>query len=185
MNARCTPAWIRGTHGLDPVLDIRRHRRSSVTNPALPFPIQPKALAVSSDDGLGFHNAQRGAPIRPNSGEPDPDKSVARSQSQATVSVHALQQKKLMTECQVLSMQSGPSLKAAAKGEEQGSEKSREARRAGKRGVRTFHCTLPRLATSSTLSIERTAWVRTPTARRAILDSKSKPLHEFARTIWA
>jgi hypothetical protein len=36
--------------------------------------------------------------------------------------VHALQQKKLMTECQVLSVQSGPSLKAAAKGEEQGSE---------------------------------------------------------------
>jgi hypothetical protein len=37
--------------------------------------------------------------------------------------VHALQHKKLMTECQVLGMQSGPSLKAAAKGEEQGSEK--------------------------------------------------------------
>jgi hypothetical protein len=36
--------------------------------------------------------------------------------------VHALQHKKLMTECQVLRVQSGPSLKAAAKGEEQGSE---------------------------------------------------------------
>jgi hypothetical protein len=36
--------------------------------------------------------------------------------------VHALQQEKLMTECQVLSVQSGPSLKAAAKGQEQGSE---------------------------------------------------------------
>ena len=93
-----------------------------MTNPAFPFPIQPKALPVPSDDGLGFHNAQRGAPIGPNSGEPDPDKSVARSQPQATVLVHALQQKKLMTECQVLCVQSGLSLKTAAKGEEQGSE---------------------------------------------------------------
>ena len=58
----------------------------------------------------------------PSSGEPDPHESVARSQSQATVLVHALQQKKLMTDCQVLSVQSGPSLKTATKGEEQGSE---------------------------------------------------------------
>jgi hypothetical protein len=36
--------------------------------------------------------------------------------------VYALQHKKLMTECQVLSVQRGPSLKTAAKGEEQGSE---------------------------------------------------------------
>ena len=58
----------------------------------------------------------------PNSGEPDPHESVARSQPQATVLVHALQQKRLMTDCQVLSVQSGPSLKTATKGEEQGSE---------------------------------------------------------------
>ena len=41
-------------------------------------PIQPKALPVPSDDGLRFHNAQGGAPIGPNSGEPDPNESVAR-----------------------------------------------------------------------------------------------------------
>ena len=113
---------VSGTHCLDQVLDFCRHRRSTMTNPAFPFPIQPKALAVPSDDGLGFHNAQGRAPIGPNSGEPDPNESVARSQSQATVLVHALQQKKLMTECQVLRVQSGPSLKTATKGEEQGSE---------------------------------------------------------------
>ena len=122
MNARCTPTWVSGTHFLDQVVDVRRHRRSTVTNSALPFPIDPKALAVPSDDGLGFHNAQEGAPIGPNPGEPDPNESVARWQSQATVLVHALQQKKLVAECQVLSVQSGPSLKTATKGEEQGSE---------------------------------------------------------------
>src|SRR4030095_5417477 len=94
-----------------------------MTNSALPFPIQPKASAVPSNDGLGFHNAQGGAPIGPNSGEPDPKASIPRSNSQAMVLVHALQQKKLMTEYQVLSVQSRPSLKAAAKGEEQGREK--------------------------------------------------------------
>ena len=112
-----------------------------MTNSALPFPKQPKALAMPSDDGLGFHNAQGGAPIGPNSGEPDPNESVARSQSQATVLVHALQQKKLMTECQVLRVQSGPSLKAPAKGEEQGSEEYEHS------------LALPRLAASSTLSM--------------------------------
>ena len=93
-----------------------------MTNSAFPFPIQPKALAVPSDDGLGLHNAQGAAPIAPNSREPDPNETVARSQSQTTVLVHALQHKKLMTECQVLCVQSGPSLKAAVKGDEQGSE---------------------------------------------------------------
>jgi hypothetical protein len=93
-----------------------------MTNPAFPFPIQAKALAVPSDDGLGFHNAHGGAPIGPNSGEPDPNESVARSQSQATVLVHALQQKKLMTECQVLRVQSDTRPKTATKAEEQGSE---------------------------------------------------------------
>jgi hypothetical protein len=44
---------------------------------------------------------------------------MSRSQDRnrkATVLVHAPQHKKLMTECQVLRVQSGPSLKAAAKG---------------------------------------------------------------------
>src|SRR5215471_5029595 len=126
-----------------------------MTNPAFPFPIQPKALAVPSDDGLGLHNAQGRAPIGPNSGEPDPNESVARSQSQATVLMHALQQKKLMTECQVLSVQSGPSLKAAAKGEEQGSEQYEHS-----------PCTLPRLAASSTLSM-RTDFLVGTAAKRA------------------
>jgi hypothetical protein len=63
MKARCAPTWMSGTHLLDQVLDFGRHRRSTMTNSAFPFPIQPKALAVPSDDGLGFHDAQGGAPI--------------------------------------------------------------------------------------------------------------------------
>ena len=111
---------------MDQGLDFRRHRRSTMTNPAFPFPIQPKTLAVPSDDGLGFHNAQGGAPVGPNSGEPDPNESVARSQLQAAVLVHALQQKKLMTGV--------PGSPLAERPEFEG---SREARRAEKRGVRT------------------------------------------------
>src|SRR5882762_7034906 len=121
MNARCTPTWVSGTHCLDQVLDFRRHRRSTMTNPALPFPIQPKALAVPSDDGLGFHNAQGRAPIGPNSGEPNPEKSIARSQSQATVLAQALQQEKLMTETRFSACRVATTLQAATKGQEQGS----------------------------------------------------------------
>jgi hypothetical protein len=83
---------------------------------------------VPSDDGLGFHNAPGGAPIGPNSGEPDPNESVARAQSQATLLVHALQQKKLMTECQV-----------SERAERAEFEGSGEGRRAGKRGVGYSH----------------------------------------------
>ena len=56
--------------------------------------------------------------------------------------MHALQQKKLMTECQVLSVQSGPSLKAATKGQEQRSEEYEHS-------MAPYH----RLAASSTLSM--------------------------------
>jgi len=42
-----------------------------------------------------------------------------------------------------------------------GVEGSGEGRRAGKRGVRTFPCTLPRLATSSTPSMSTDFWVGT------------------------
>jgi hypothetical protein len=120
-----------------------------MTNPDFPFPIQPKALAVPSDDGLGFHNAQGRAPIGPNSGEPDPNESVARSQSQATVLVHALQHKKLMTEGQVLSVQSGPSLK--------------QPRRKRSREARSTHIPLhpATLSTSSTLSMRTDFLVET------------------------
>jgi hypothetical protein len=66
------------------------------------------------------------------------------------VLVHALQHKKLMTECHVLRVQSGPRLKAAAKGEEQGSEEYEYS-----------PCTLPRFAASSTPSMNTDFWVGT------------------------
>ena len=86
-----------------------------MTNSAFPFPIQTKALAVTSDDDLGFHNAQEaddGVPGSPRAERPE-------------------------------------------------FEGIGEGRRAGKREVRTFHCTLPSLATCSTLSMRKDFLVRT------------------------
>ena len=118
----CTPTWVSGTHFLDQVLDFRRHRRSTMTNSALTFPIQAKALPVPSDDGLGSHNAQGASANWTKLWRARPKRVGRTIESQATVLVPALQQKKLMTECHVLRVQSGPSLKTATKRDEQGSE---------------------------------------------------------------
>ena len=116
MHARRAPARIGETHPADQISQIWRHGGATISCTTLPSPVPPKALAVRSDDGLGFHNAQGRAPIGPNYREPNPEKAVARLQSQTTVLAQALQQEKLMTECKVLSLQSGPSLQAATKG---------------------------------------------------------------------
>ncbi len=113
-----------------------------MTNSALPFPIQPKALAVPSDDGLGFHNAQGGAPIGPNSGESDPNE-VGRKIAIAGDGFGARAAAKEVDD----------GVPGSPRAERPEFEDSHEGRGAGKRGVRTFHCTLPRLAASSTLSM--------------------------------
>jgi hypothetical protein len=107
-----------------------------------PSPVPPKALAVPSDDGLGFHNAQGRAPIGPNSGELNPEKSVARSQSQATVLAQALQQEKLMTESRFSACRVARGLQAATQGQEQGSEECEHS-------IARYH----RLPTTSTPSM--------------------------------
>src|SRR6266481_7894288 len=123
-----------------------------MTNSALPFPIQPKALAVPSDDGLGFHKAQGRAPIGPNSGEPDPNE-VGRKIAIASDGFGARAAAKEVDD----------GVPGSQRAERPEFEDSHEGRGAEKRGVRTFHCTLPRLAASSTLSMRTDFLVGTRT----------------------
>ena len=48
------------------------------------------------DDGLGFHDAEGRSSFRPNTGEPDPKKTIGKRQPQPLFLVPALEDKKLM-----------------------------------------------------------------------------------------
>ena len=84
------PAWIGKTHLADQISDLLGHRRSAVRKPALPSPVEAKALAVPSDDGLRFHDQEGRAPTKPKAGKPYPERTVCRTQFEPTVSVSAL-----------------------------------------------------------------------------------------------
>lgn len=84
------PAWIGKTHLADQISDLLGHRRSAVRKPALPSPVEAKALAVPSDDGFRFHDQEGRAPTRPKAGKPYPEHTVCRIQFEPMVSVSAL-----------------------------------------------------------------------------------------------
>ena len=142
MKARCAPTWMSGTHLLDQVLDFGRHRRSTMTNSAFPFPIQPKALAVPSDDGLRFHNAQ---------GERQLGQTL-ESQTQTSRSQDRNRRRRFWC-TRGSKKEADDGVPGSPRAERPEFEGCGEGRRAGKRGVRTFPGTLPRLAASSTPSI--------------------------------
>src|SRR6516225_1366021 len=50
------------------------------------------------DDGLGFHDAEDGSPFRPNTGEPNPKKTIGQRQPQPLFLLPALEDKKLMAQ---------------------------------------------------------------------------------------
>ena len=50
------------------------------------------------DDGLGFHDAEGRSPFRPNTGEPNPKKTIGQRQPQPLFLVPALEDEKLMAQ---------------------------------------------------------------------------------------
>ncbi len=75
---RRSPAWVGLGHLSDELTDLRGNGWSTLSVPtALPGPVQPEAFSVPSDDGFGFHEGERLGPVCPDSGEQDPEESVA------------------------------------------------------------------------------------------------------------
>ena len=66
------PAWIGKTHPADQISDFFGYRRSAVRKPALPSPVEAKALAVPSDNGFRFHDQEGRAPNLATSGKAIP-----------------------------------------------------------------------------------------------------------------
>jgi hypothetical protein len=59
VDARSTPQRIVATHPADQITNLlRQHRTPGLATPHFPRPIQTKALAMPSDDGLWLHDKQ-------------------------------------------------------------------------------------------------------------------------------
>ena len=118
VNARCSPQPILATQFADEFSDVFRNRRPSRSTVAdLPGPEQTKALAVPSDDGVRFDDDQSRLPATPDRAQPCPYESIGGSQFRA---LHgALENAKLVPECQVLQMKRGARFEGGRHGRSQ------------------------------------------------------------------
>ena len=77
VNSRRSPKWIGSRHLPNEFPDIWGNRGSPLSHStASPGPIQPEALSVPTDDGVGLHQYQAAGPILPEPRQQDPQESV-------------------------------------------------------------------------------------------------------------
>ena len=79
---------------------------------AFPTPIGSEALAVPSNDGLGFDDYQRIAPVCPHAGKGNPEETIPARQSRTFLV--AFEHKELLAEREVLGGQVSDDVKAFA-----------------------------------------------------------------------
>ena len=77
-----------------------------MTRATLPTPIEPKAFAVPRDHRFWFHDAKRRFPVRPNTREPNPEKTIKGRQLESPFLVPALENEKLMAQGEDFCLQS-------------------------------------------------------------------------------
>src|SRR6516164_1017046 len=119
VNAWCTPAWVGGTDASNQLPHLGRYRRTTMTWTTLPTPIQPKALAVPRDHGFWFNDAERRFPVRPNTQEPNPEKTIKGRQPESTLLVPALENEKLVAQGENFCLQSSSRTERITKSREQ------------------------------------------------------------------
>ena len=74
---------------------------------------------MPADDGFGFDDYESGTPTRPDSGQPNPQASIATIEDESLLSMVSLQHGQLMAQCDDLGLHSSLSPKADEKGTEQ------------------------------------------------------------------
>jgi hypothetical protein len=93
-----------------------------MTRTTLPTPIEPKASAVPGDHRLRFHDAKRRFSVRPNTREPNPEKTIKGRQLESPFLVAALENEKLMAQGEDFCLQSSSRTERITKGGEQGNQ---------------------------------------------------------------
>ena len=77
-------------HVPDEIPNFRRYRRATFATPTLPSPIEAKALAMPSDNRLRFDKEQCQTPIVPYAGEPNPQDSVRKAETEPVTTARTL-----------------------------------------------------------------------------------------------
>ena len=122
MNARCSPEWILAVQSSDQLADVFRNARSpglAVTD--LPGPEQAESFAVPGDHGFRFDHDEGGPPAEPKPGQPSPEKPISGSDSRPRP--RALEDTELVTEGEVLQMESGSGFERRGGGDAQYTER--------------------------------------------------------------
>jgi hypothetical protein len=109
MNARSSPARVGEAHVPDEIPNFRRYCRATFATPTLPSPIEAKSVAMPGDNRLRFDNELCGTPIVPHAGEPNPQDSVRKAETEPVTTARTLQDQELMSECKNLRLQKGTS----------------------------------------------------------------------------
>jgi len=90
-----------------------------MTRTTLPTPIQPKALAMPRNHGFWFNDAKRRFPVRPNTREPNPEKTITGRQPESPLLVPAPENEKLVAQGENLCLQSNSRTERITKSREQ------------------------------------------------------------------
>jgi hypothetical protein len=85
----------------------------------LPTPIQPKALAVPRDHGFWFNDAERRFPVRPNTREPNPEKTINGRRLESPLLIPAPENEKLVAQGENFRLQSNSRTERITKSREQ------------------------------------------------------------------
>jgi len=120
-----SPGWVGDTHSPDQGPDPGVEGRSAGTaTPTLPTPVEPKALPVPPDHGLGLDDDEAGTPLPPEAAEPGPEDPVAPA---LPGTLHAPpKDRQLLAESKILRHQPNP---ITRDGTEQDAEGGQEAHR--------------------------------------------------------
>ena len=142
---------------------IHRDWRSTLTRATLPGPVQPKAFAMPGDHRLRFHDAKGRSPVRPHTGEPDPEETIGDRQPQALFLVPALEDEKLMAQGKDFCLECNSCTERITQDGEQGNQ-GRHHRRVGYRSFALSSIDTVRIeflvGTASYLRHETVVWQR-------------------------
>lgn len=129
VDAGGTPTGILPAHSAHQSSDFAGNSRSSLLAPPnLPAPEETEALAMPSKDCVRLNNRQRRAPVAPDPGQPDPEKTVHVRQPGA-FSRATLQHADLVAQSQVLHLEGSPRTEARGHSGEECRERNEHRRR--------------------------------------------------------
>jgi hypothetical protein len=104
-----------------------KEKRHRLALPTLPSPIPSESLALTGDFRLGLDEEQRGAPVRPETREPNPQPSGGRVQTRSAT-LRPLQNNQLVAEGKVFQLQPCSSSKPRSDADQCEKEWSRHGR---------------------------------------------------------